>query len=130
MLTSMAVASLPVIGLWWALYELDWVRGVWVLLFAMPAALGFLLIESRVEKHLLGATARWSTELPCETVQELAAGLVQINGSLPRARMETGREPSNHDVWERIASAIRESSGGDLVHIMPGTAIPELESAQ
>ena len=53
MLASMAVASLPVIALWWALYALDWIRGIWALLFAMPAAVAFLLVESRVDKHLL-----------------------------------------------------------------------------
>ncbi len=130
MLASMAVASLPVIALWWALYALDWIRGIWALLFAMPAAVAFLLVESRVDKHLLGATARWSTELPCETVQELALGLVQSDASLPRLRPGTAREPSGEDVWRRLAKAIRESCGGELRTIMPGTVIPELENVQ
>ncbi len=128
MLASMAVASLPVIALWWALYELDWIRGIWALLFAMPAAVAFLLVESRVEKHLLRATARWSTELPCETVQELAQGLAQKHASLPR--QGNGRKLSGDDVWMRLAETIRQSGACEHEHIMPGTTIPELEQVR
>ncbi len=130
MLASMAVASLPVIALWWALYALDWIRGIWALLFAMPAAVAFLLVESRVEKHLLRATARWSTELPCETVQELAQRLARKNDSLPHARLGARKGHSSDDVWMRLAEAFRQSGACEHEHIMPGTMIPELEKAQ
>ncbi|MGB6783999.1 MAG: hypothetical protein WCF17_20445 [Terracidiphilus sp.] len=135
MLASMAVASPPVIALWWALYALDWIRGIWALLFSMPAALAFLLIESRVDKHLLRATARRATELPCETVQELAQQLVEmnpvkINRSVLRVGEGAGKAPSSEDVWVRLAGVLRQSGGSEQGNIMPGTAIPELENAQ
>lgn len=125
MLASMAVASLPVIALWWTLYALDLIRGLWVLLFAVPAAIAFLLIESRVDEHLLRVTSRWANELPCETVQELA----RLNDPLPRGPLITLRQAPDDDVWARLAGAIRQSDDLRLTTIMPGTEIPELENA-
>jgi len=127
MLASMAAASLPVIALWWALYALDWVRGIWALLFSMPAALGFLLIESRVDKHLLIATEKWATDLPCETVQDLAEQLVELNPPVLQGGFGAGPAPSSEDVWNTLARVIMESGSCEQGMVLPRTAIAELE---
>jgi hypothetical protein len=125
MLTSMALASLPVIALWWALYALDWIRGIGEVLFSMPAVLAFLLVESRVDKHLLSATAHLATELPCETMQELAEAMVELNSR--HAAAKATKAVSSEEIWERIADAVRQSGGCEQAVIMPGTALAEWE---
>lgn len=124
MLASMALATPPVIALWWALYALDWIRGIGVLLFSMPAALAFLLLESRVDKHLLRATARWANELPCETVRELAQELVEMNPPALRLSAGEGKSPSSDEVWGRLSALIRKDGEIEKETVAPGTAIP------
>jgi hypothetical protein len=127
MLASMALASLPVIALWWALYALDWIHGIGALLFSMPAVLAFLLIESRVDKHLLSATAHRVNELPCETVQELAQIVVEMNRVY--ASPDVTKAMSSEEIWALLADVIRQSGAGEHATILPGMAIAELEEA-
>ena len=127
MLTSMGLATPPVIALWWALYELDWIRGVWALLFSMPAALAFLLIESRVDKHLLrAAAARWANELPRETVKDLAQELEELNPPVLREHREAGMGLSSDELWRKLERMIRET-GSEQVIILPRTPLGELQ---
>jgi hypothetical protein len=127
MLASMVLATPPVIALWWALYALDWIRGIGVLLFSMPAALAFLLLESRLDKHLLRATARWANDLPCETVRELAQEMVEMNPAALHPYAGEGKLPSSDEVWGRVTALIHQGGEFEAGTVVPGTAIPETE---
>lgn len=124
-LLSMVISILPVIAVWWSLYALDWIRGVGVLLFALPAALAFLLLESRVNQHLLDVTRGRAIELPCETVHELAEAVVEMNAAALASGEGTAKAPSGEIVWAKVAELIRQT-GVAPSGIVPETAIPEL----
>lgn len=126
LLASMAISSLPVLAIWWAMYALDWIRGKGIWLFCLPAALAFLLIESRVDKDLMRWTWRKATEIPFKTVGELAEAVLAINRSLLETALGNARWPSSAMVWEKLTELIRQTAGEDNGQIMPGTAIPEL----
>lgn len=126
MLISMAIAAVPVVLVWWAFWALDWIRGWGVLLFSMPAALGFLLVESRVDKHLMEMLRSRATELPTETVGELAGAVLELNPSILQSGKGTAETPSSEMVWDTIADQIRKSGGVEAAQVTLGTAIPEL----
>lgn len=126
MLASMTISAIPVIAVWWALYALDWIRGIGVLLFSMPAALAFLLLESRVDKDLLRWTWRYATEVPFKTVGELADAVLAMNRALFDTGLDNAQWPSGAIVWEKLAELIRQTDGQNHGQIMPGTTIPEL----
>lgn len=127
MLASMVLSAPPVAALWWAFYALDWIRGIGVLLFSLPAALAFLLLESRIDKHLLRATARWANELPCETVLELAQEMLEMNPSALHPSAGKGKLPSSDEVWGTVSALIRQNTDFEQGTVVPGTAIPETE---
>lgn len=125
--TSMAISTLPVVAVWWALYALDWIRGVGVLLFCLPAALAFLLLESRVNKHLLEATRSRATELPCETVHELAEAVMEMNSAALRPGQGTAKATPGEIVWAKVTELIRQTGTLEPGVIVPRTAISELQ---
>ncbi|HTX76731.1 MAG TPA: hypothetical protein VMD29_11045 [Terracidiphilus sp.] len=127
MLASMAISAVPVLAVWWALYALDWIRGLGILLFSLPAALGFLLLESRVDKHLLETTRGRATELPCETVRELADAVLEANSTTLLSSLGAGQADTGEMVWARITELIRRTGNLEPDRIEPGTVIPELQ---
>lgn len=126
LLASMAIATIPVIAVWWALWALDWIRGWGVLLFSMPAALAFLLVESRVDKHLMELCRNRATELPAETVGELATAVLELNPSILKSGQGNAALSSSQTVWDTIAEQIRRSGAVETARITSETAIPEL----
>ena len=102
MLASMAMAAVPLLALWWALYALDWIRGYGEIPFMVAAAIAFLLIESRVDKHLLLAAERWANELPSETVRDLAQRFLEMNP--PALQTGRGMAPSSEYIRFRLCA--------------------------
>ena len=130
MLASMTISAIPVIAIWWALYALDWIRGIGIPLFSMPAALAFLLLESRVDRDLLRWTWRYAIEVPFKTVGELSNAVLAMNFSLFQSGQVNAQWHSSSMVWEKLAELIRQtdgqSNGRNFGQIVPGTTIPEL----
>jgi hypothetical protein len=127
-LASMAISFLPVVAIWWALYALDWIRGIFILLFCLPAAVAFLLLESRVNEYLLEVTRNRATQLPYETVQELVEAVEEMNAARLLSAQGTGKAPSGDIVWAKVAELIRQT-GMAQDEIVPATPIPELLQA-
>lgn len=126
MLASMAIAALPVVAVWWVMWALDWIRGLGSLLFAMPAALGFLLLESRVDKHLMEMLRKHATEVPAETVGELAAMVLELNPTILQCAQAKAAALPSLTVWDTIAGHVRDRCGLEMERIHSQTAIPEL----
>lgn len=126
MLASIAISAIPVIAVWWSLYALDWIRGIGVWLFSIPAAFAFLLLESRVDKDLLRWTWRRATEIPFKTVGELADAVLAMNVSLFQSGFGNAQAISSTLAWEKIVELIRQAGAQDCGRIVPGATLPEL----
>jgi hypothetical protein len=109
MLASMAISSVTMFALWWALYALDWIRGaIGMLLFTVPAALGWVLLVSRTDKDLLRSTERWARVLPFDTVGELAMAVLAMNLGAFQSGPGKVQPPSSEMVWDRITELIQQ----------------------
>lgn len=127
LLLSMVIAVPPVIALWWALYALDWIRGIWVHLFFFPALLAWIVIVSRVNLRLLRNTAQRAIEFPpgIITAGDLSLSVLSLNAEVFEPGVIDSKRPTRETVWNRIVDMFSAQPEVDRKDIGPNTALPD-----
>lgn len=102
MLLSMALAAIPVIAVWWSLYVLDWLPGILVWMFAIPALVGWVVLISRINQRILVATPRLAYEIPFKTAGDLAKGVLAMNYKVFDPLGGAQKPLGSAYIWKRI----------------------------
>lgn len=115
LLLSMAISAVPVIALWWALYALDWLHGIWLFLFSAPALLAWIVLISRVNERLLRASTGRATDFPfgIATAGDLSLFVLSLNPRTFEPATLDSTRPSMETAWKRIVSILGEVPGVD-----------------
>ena len=125
LLVSMAISAAPVIALWWALYAVGWLSGIWMFLFSVPALLAWIVLISRVNERLLRSSARRATEFPfgIATAGDLSLFVLSLN---PRVFEPDGLDsmrPSRETIWTRVRGSLENVPGVDREQSAPAAEL-------
>ncbi|HVX56835.1 MAG TPA: hypothetical protein VHA37_03820, partial [Candidatus Saccharimonadales bacterium] len=107
MVLSMALAGVPVLTVWWSLYAMGWLPGIFVWLFSIPAFIAWVVLISRIHRRLLLATPHLAVNLPQETAGELASAALALNLDALEAAMAQ-ESLSREAIWGRVARIVAE----------------------
>jgi hypothetical protein len=125
LLCSMLLAALPVAALWWALYAIDWIGGIGVFLFSIPALILWVLLVSRLVLRLERATPHMASELPFATVGELAIGVLALNDDVFEPMKKENQPVSKDAAWKRLVAVFSEQLKVDPDRVVENAAIAE-----